>query len=160
VTVAATGRSAPPVWHRLSGMSASSVSPPALPLPLRVAVAVLAVQAVALGALALFVIYSDLTGDDSQVSIAVGVTAFVLGYGLALGVIARKLAARRGGARGPAVALQLLLLAPAYFMITGGLPVPGVILLVAVVTVVAALMTPSAARALGIPATDRRGDQS
>jgi hypothetical protein len=131
-------------------MSAPSVSP-ALPLPLRVAVTVLAVQAVALGGLALFLVYSDIAGDPSKVSIAIGVTAFTALYAALLGLIARSLARRKAGARGPAIALQLLLLAPAYFMITGGLPVPGWILLIAGVAVVGCLMTPATAHALGIP---------
>jgi hypothetical protein len=131
-------------------MSAPSVSH-ALPLPLRVAVTVLAVQAVALGGLALFLVYSDITGAASQLSIALGVTVFTALYAALLGLVARALASRKGGARGPAIALQLLLMAPAYFMITGGLPIPGWILLIAAATVVITLMVPVTAKALGIP---------
>lgn len=133
-------------------MSATAApgSAPTLPPTLRAAVALLAAQTIAVTGLAILLIYADFTAVATQTSIAAGVTVFALAGAVCLGATAWFLYRRRAGARGPAMAIQLLLLAPAYFMINGGMPWLGWLVLAVAVGVLALLLAPATARALGI----------
>jgi hypothetical protein len=78
------------------------------------------------------------------------VTAFAIAGAALLFVLARALAHRRGGARGPAIVLQLMLLPIGYFMIQGGLAWAGVPVIAIAVAVGALLVTPTSTEALGL----------
>jgi hypothetical protein len=130
-------------------MSATS-TPSGVPGTLRVAVTLLAVQAVAVGYLTLYMLYRIIAAGPSDLGIALGVTLFAALGAVTLGLLTRALWRRRPGARGLAVALQLIVLSPAYFMINGGLAWLGWIILAMSVAIIAALMAPPTSRALGV----------
>jgi hypothetical protein len=122
----------------------------ALPTPLRWAVLLIAAEAAAVGGLALFLVYEDITATATSLTGALLVTAFAAGAALVLGALARALWHRRGGARGPAVVLQLMLLPVGYYMIRGGLAWLGAPLMALGIGVCALLVAPASTRALGL----------
>jgi hypothetical protein len=123
---------------------------PVLPGTLRWAVWLLIGEAVAVALVAAYLVYEDLTGTANDIVVALAVTAFAAGGAALLFVLARALAGRRGGARGPAIVLQLMLLPIGYFMIQGGLAWAGVPIIAVAVAVGALLVTPSSTKALGL----------
>ena len=108
-----------------------------------VAGAVAAAVVVAVAIVAAVLVYEDLTAPTTQVSIALGVTAFALLIAGVLGAVAVALLRGRRGGRNPAVAFELLLLAPAYFMINGGAAVVGWPLAVVCLAVIALVIVPA-----------------
>ncbi|MEJ3743967.1 hypothetical protein WEI85_11815 [Actinomycetes bacterium KLBMP 9797] len=125
-------------------------SPPLLPGPLRWAVRLLTGEAVALGLVAVFLVYEDLTGTATTLGGALVVTGFAAVGALLVFALARALAARRKGARGPAVVVQLMLLPIGFFMIQGGLAWLGVPVLALALTIGGCLVSPSTIKALGL----------
>lgn len=125
------------------------------PAGLSIAAALLAVQAAAAFALAVYLIYADLTADKASGVIAWGVTAFTLAGAAALAAVSWALFRGRGAARGPAIALELMLIAPAYFMIGSWLTWLGLLIAAMVAAIIVLLLRPSTSGALGL--ADRRG---
>lgn len=123
---------------------------PALPGTLRWAVWLLIGEAAAVALVAAYLVYEDLTGTANSMAVALMVTAFAIAGAALLFVLARALANRRAGARGPAIVLQLMLLPIGYFMIQGGLPWAGIPIIAIAVAVGALLVTPSSTKALGL----------
>ncbi|MFC4106960.1 hypothetical protein [Micromonospora zhanjiangensis] len=121
-----------------------------LPGPLRWAVWLLRGEAVGVGLLAVFLVWSDLTGTASDLVSALFVTGFAVAGAAVLWVLATALAHRRAGARAPAIVLQLMLLPVGYYMIQGGLGWLGTPLIVLGVVVCGLLVSPSSTRALGV----------
>lgn len=121
-----------------------------LPGPLRWAVWLLMGEAVAVGLIAAFLVYEDLTGSAASVVSALFVTGFAVAGALLLFAVARALAGRRAGARGPAIVLQLMLLPIGYFMIQGGLAWLGVPIMAFAIFVAALILSPSSTKALGL----------
>lgn len=115
-----------------------------MPATLRVALGLLWAQFLALTAVLIF--FASLT-VRKPTPLAFYVIAFGIAIVVALFVTIRLLHRRRLSGRGGAFALQLLFLAPAYYMITGGLWV-GWVVIVWIVAVTAALFVPSTAQAL------------
>ena len=122
---------------------------PNAPITLRIAVWLLAAEAVALGLFAAALLMGDLRGGVKSQQGAIGVIAFLLMIGAVLGVAARALHGRRAWARGPAIVLHMFLLPLGIAMATGGQPLLGVIalLLGALGTVV--LLAPGTRIAVG-----------
>lgn len=129
----------------LAGQSADS-----LPPPLAWAVRLLSAEAVAVGAVAAYLAYEDVTGTATDVRAAVFLTLYAVGMAAALGGLAYALSRRRPWARGPVVALQLILLPIAYYLATGGLPWLGIPVAVVGLVVIGLLVTPSSTKALGV----------
>jgi hypothetical protein len=123
------------------------------PAPLRWAIWLLIIEAVGLGVVGAFLVYEDLTAEATELGAALAVTAFAFAAAAALALLARALWQRRGGARGPAVALQLFLLPIGYYMIQGGVGWLGFPVIVLGLVGCGLLVTPSTTRALGL--TDR-----
>ena len=121
-----------------------------LPGTLRAAVLLIAAEAVAMGALACFLMYEDLTGTATNLVGALFVTACAIAVAATLGAIARALHHRRGGGRGLAIVLQLMLLPVGYYMIKGGLAWLGVPAIALGVGVAGLLIAPASTRALGL----------
>ncbi|WP_040392607.1 hypothetical protein, partial [Catelliglobosispora koreensis] len=119
-----------------------------MPATLRIAVSLLAAQALAGAALAALLIYWDLFSTADSQSLAIYVTVFCVAYTAGLAFTARALAKRKLAARGIALALELLLAAPAYYMITGGLTLAGWILAAVLVATVVTLMAQPTSEAL------------
>ncbi|GHJ50118.1 hypothetical protein Cs7R123_74600 [Catellatospora sp. TT07R-123] len=130
-------------------MSDSGSTTTRLPASLLGAVALLVLQALAVTVVAGVLLYADLTAEATDMRIAAGVTVFAVAIAAWLGVGARLLLRRSPRARGPVLALELLLLAPAYFMITGGQPLLGWTVLAVSGGVIACVLAPATTRTLG-----------
>jgi crotonobetainyl-CoA:carnitine CoA-transferase CaiB-like acyl-CoA transferase len=122
----------------------------ATPRPLRWAVWLLLGEAAGVAVLAAYLVYEDLTGEANDIVVALIETGFAVAAALVLLALARALANRRAGARGPAIVLQLMLLPIGYYMIQGGLAWLGAPILALAVLVCALLVTPSTTKALGL----------
>jgi len=125
-----------------------------LPVSVRLAAGLLAVQAVAVTAITIYLVYAEFahrsgtTGDTKSLGWAV--VGFAAIGSLLLGLLTWGVARLKRWARDLAVATQLILLAPAYYMIEGELPWLGVIVGAIALAIVAFAVLPSTNRALGV----------
>lgn len=116
-----------------------------MPVTLRAAIVLLWVQFLALlGLLAIFAYY--VAQDQTPLGLYVGF--FLLIFTLAWFFIVMALGRRRAAARGAIIALELLMLAPAYYMITGTQPLLGVIVAISSLAVIGLLVAPPTNQAL------------
>ncbi|MEU7610513.1 hypothetical protein [Micromonospora sp. NPDC049204] len=120
------------------------------PVTLRWAVRLLWAEAAAVGLIAAWLIWADLTATTTDLASALLVTAFAVGAAVALWALGRALSRRRAGARAPAIVLQLMLLPIGWFMIQGGLGWLGVPLMALGLGVTWLLVSPPTTRALGV----------
>nr|WP_091277192.1 hypothetical protein [Micromonospora haikouensis] len=120
------------------------------PTTLRWAVRLLRAEAAALGLVAAWLVWADLTATTTDLPSALLVTAFALGGAAALWALGGALGRRRAGARAPAIVLQLMLLPIGWYMIQGGLGWLGVPLMALGLGVSALLVSPPTTRALGL----------
>ncbi|MGN9812207.1 hypothetical protein ACTMSW_22980 [Micromonospora sp. BQ11] len=120
-----------------------------IPVTLRWAVRILRAEAVAVGLIAAWLVWADLTAETTDLPSALLVTAFAVGAAAALWALGGALARRRAGARAPAIVLQLMLLPIGWFMIQGGLGWLGVPLIVLGLGTTALLVSTPTNRALG-----------
>ena len=121
------------------------------PATWRVAVSVLAAEAVVLLGLTGWVVYQDFFAAATSPQGALGTTIFALALAALLGLLAWSIWKRRAWARGPAVVLQLLLLPIGYYMITGGQPLLGVVTIAVGLVGAGALLAHGTRAALDIP---------
>jgi hypothetical protein len=126
-----------------------TIDPGPNPTTLTWAVRLLRAEAVALGLVALWLIWADLTADAHDLPSALLVTAFAAGGAVALWALGGALGRRRAGARAPAIVLELMLLPIGWYMIQGGLGWLGVPLMALGGGVAALLVSPPTTRALG-----------
>ncbi|HCT78264.1 MAG TPA: hypothetical protein DGG94_15730 [Micromonosporaceae bacterium] len=119
-----------------------------MPLTLRVAIGLLTIQTIALAGLSAFLIYADLTKPRGEGFLAIYVTIFAIALTLGFALVTRAVARRSAAGRGAAIALELLLLAPVYYMITGGLSWLGWLIGSVAVAVMVSLMAPPTNRVL------------
>jgi hypothetical protein len=124
--------------------------PDRLPSSLRWAVWLLGGEAVALGLLAVFLIYEDLTATVTDLVSALFVTGFAAVGAAVLWALAVALGRRRARARAPAIVLQLMLLPVGFYMVQGGLGWLGVPLIAIGALVCGLLVSPPTTRALGV----------
>lgn len=120
-----------------------------VPDTLRWAVRLLRAEAVALAALAGWLVWADLTATRTDLVSALFVTGFAIAGAVALWALGGALARRRAGARAPAMVLELMLLPVGWFMISGGLGWLGVPLMALGLGVCALLVSPPTTKALG-----------
>lgn len=121
-----------------------------IPVTLRWAVWLLRGEAVAVGLIALWLVWADLTADTTVgLTSALLVTAFAVAGAVALWALGGALYRRRAGARAPAIVLQLMLLPIGWYMIQGGMGWLGVPLMALGVGVSVLLVAPASNRALG-----------
>ncbi|EEP71516.1 hypothetical protein MCAG_01843 [Micromonospora sp. ATCC 39149] len=120
------------------------------PTTLRWAVRLLRAEAAALGLVAVWLVWADLTATTTDLPSALLVTAFALGGAVALWALGGALDRHRAGARAPAIVLQLMLLPVGWYMIQGGLGWLGVPLMALGLGVSALLVSPPTTRALGL----------
>ncbi|MER7890567.1 hypothetical protein AB0C04_10785 [Micromonospora sp. NPDC048909] len=124
-----------------------------IPVTLRWAVRLLRAEAVAVGLIAVWLLWADLTADTTAgLTSALLVTVFTVGAAAALWALGGALARCRAGARAPAIVLQLMLLPIGWYMIQGGLGWLGVPLMALGLGVSALLLSPPTNRALGFAA--------
>ncbi|MFI7246963.1 hypothetical protein [Micromonospora chalcea] len=126
-----------------------------VPGTLRAAVLLLRAEAVALGLIAVWLIWSDLTAPKTDLISALWVTAFAVGGAAALWALGGALSRRRAGARAPAIVLQLMLLPVGWFMIEGGMGWLGLPLIAFGIGMVGLLVSGPTNRALGFGDPDR-----
>ncbi|MEV0000727.1 hypothetical protein AB0H28_00365 [Micromonospora sp. NPDC050980] len=120
-----------------------------VPGPLRAAVLLLRAEAVALGLVAVWLIWSDLTARTTDLTSALLVTAFAVAGAVALWALGGALSRRRAGARAPAIVLQLMLLPIGWYMIQGGMAWLGLPLMALGLGVAGLLVSGPTNRALG-----------
>lgn len=120
-----------------------------LPGALRWAVRLLGGEAAAVGLIAALLVYQDIAGAATSVRAALLLTGYAVAIAAALGGLAYALAQGRAWARGPAIALQLMLLPIGYYLTTGGLPWLGVPVVLLGLLVGGLLVAPASSRALG-----------
>lgn len=99
------------------------------PVTLRIAVLLLAAEAVALGALAVVLLVSDLRGGASTQTGAIGVIGYVVVIAALLGLLTWGLRGRRAWARGAAIVLHMFLLPLGFALVSNGNLLGGVVLL-------------------------------
>ncbi|MBB5871798.1 hypothetical protein F4553_005177 [Allocatelliglobosispora scoriae] len=120
------------------------------PVPtLRAAVLLLGAQSAALVGIALWLVYAELTATEADDKLAWAVTGSAAIGAALFGLYAFGLARRWPLVRGLAVGTELIVLAPAYYMITGGLAWLGVVIAVICLATMGALIAPTTSRALG-----------
>ncbi|MFF0369586.1 hypothetical protein [Micromonospora sp. NPDC005087] len=120
-----------------------------IPVTLRWAVRLLWAEAVAVGLIAAWLVWADLTAATRDLLSALLVTAFAVGAAVVLWALGRALLRRQAGARAPAIVLQLMLLPIGWFMIQAGLGWLGVPLMALGLGVSWLLVSPPTTRALG-----------
>ncbi|MFC4145951.1 hypothetical protein ACFO0M_06760 [Micromonospora mangrovi] len=120
------------------------------PTTLRWAVLLLRAESVALGLVAVWLIWSDLTARTTDLTSALLVTAFAVAGAVVLWALGAALARRKAGARAPAIVLQLMLLPIGWYMIQGGMGWLGLPLMALGLGVTGLLVSPPTTRALGL----------
>jgi hypothetical protein len=121
-----------------------------LPVTLKVAVGLLFAQGVALVGLAVALAVATLGGSHVSVGASITEAVITVALGVLMGFLGYSLAAGRRWARGPALVLELMLLAVGYFMITGGVVWAGVLVIALGLGVGVLLILPSTRESLGI----------
>jgi hypothetical protein len=119
------------------------------PVTLRVAVWLLAVEAVALGAFALYLVGVSLFGEASTGLGAAGVVVFLALIAVVVGAAAWALRQRRAWARGPAIVLHMLLFPFGLASISSHEPLLGAFALVLGAFGAAVLLAPATRIAVG-----------
>jgi hypothetical protein len=113
-------------------------------------VRLLYLQGAGLGALTAYLIVLDLTRDDIVVTVAASLTVMCALAAASVLLIARALGRRSVRARGPAVVVQLFLLATGGFLIQYGTVWMGVVALILGALTAALILVPPSSRALGV----------
>jgi hypothetical protein len=131
-------------------MVADVDSPSPLPASLRWAAWMVLGEAAAVALVAAFLMYADLTATATDLGSAVALTVFVLAVAAVLALLGANLRRRRAWPRGPAIALQLMLLPIAYYMTVGGLAWLGVPIGALGLVVAGLLIAPATREGLGI----------
>jgi hypothetical protein len=114
------------------------------------AVRLLFAEAVALVVLAGYLLVLDFTGDLTSLTVAIALTGFVVVAAVAVVLVARALARRSSHARGPAIVVQLLVIASGGFVLQTGTAWIGALLMAFGVGVGLLCVVPPTTRALGL----------
>jgi len=114
------------------------------------AVRLLYAQAVALIVLAAYLVVLDLTAEAGSIAVAVSLTGFAALAAVAVVFVARALARRSAHARGPAIVVQLFVIASGGFLLQTGTAWIGALLMVFGVGVGLLCVVPPTTRALGL----------
>lgn len=132
------------------GASVTSEKPDSVvPATLAWAVRLLYLEAVALAALTVYLIYLDVTTADS-VGVAVGLTVLAAIGVVFVVLVARALSRRRLGSRGPAIVIQLMVIATGGFLLQTGPAWLGGALIGLAAAVGILVVLPASTRALGV----------
>jgi hypothetical protein len=122
----------------------------ATPASLTWAVRLLLLQAAGLAALTVYLVIRLITADEVLVGPAVGLILMAAVGAAAVVVVARSLGRLRPGARGPAILVQLLLIASGGFLLQTGPGWLGLILMATGVLTGVLIVLPASTRALGV----------
>jgi hypothetical protein len=114
------------------------------------AVRLLYLQAAGLAALTGYLIFLDLTADAGSVPVAIALTVLAA-IGVAfVWLVARALGRRSSGARGPAIVVQLMVIATGGFLLQTGPAWLGGVLMALGVLIGLLIVLPPSTRALGV----------
>ncbi|GLY03505.1 hypothetical protein [Actinoplanes sp. NBRC 101535] len=113
-------------------------------------VRLLYLQSFGLGALTAYLLVLDLTTDDLHLAVAASLTVMAALAAVAVFLVARALGRRSVRARGPAVVVQLFLLATGGFLIQIEMLAVGLAALVLGALAAVLILVPPSSRALGV----------
>lgn len=114
------------------------------------AVRLLFAEAAGLAVLTAFLIVLDLTGQAESVTLAIALTVSAAIGVVFVYLVARALARRMPGARGPAIVVQLMIIASGGFLLQTGPAWAGLLLMALGASVGLLIVLPSSTRALGL----------
>ena len=114
------------------------------------AVRLLFAEAAALVVLTAYLLVLDLTAHAGSVPIAIALTVLAALGAASVYVVARALARRSAGARGPAIVVQLMIIASGGFFLQTGPAWAGLLLMALGAVVGLLIVLPSSTRALGV----------
>jgi hypothetical protein len=114
------------------------------------AVRLLYLQSVGMAGLTAYLIVLDLTSAAADLGVAVSLTVMAALAAVVIFLVARALGRRKVRARGPAVVIQLFLLATGGFLLQVGPVWLGVVLLVLAAITAVLVLLPRSGRALGV----------
>ena len=120
------------------------------PATLTWAVRLLFLQAAGLAALTAYLIVQDLTSDTVSLSVAIVLTVMCALGAAAVAVVGRALARLARGARGPAIVVQLFVIASGGFLLQTGPAWGGVLLMALGLGTGLLVVLPPSTRALGL----------
>lgn len=121
-----------------------------VPAALRWAVWLLLGEAAAVALIAGYLLYEDLTATAANTGQALALTGYAAIMAALLALVGVNLGRRRAWPRGLAIALQVMLVAIAYYMVRGGLGWLGLPIGALGLTVTGLLLTAATREALGI----------
>ena len=114
------------------------------------AIRLLYAEAAGLAVLTAYLLFLDLTAHADSVALAIALTVLAAIGVVYLYVVARALARRSAGARGPAIVAQLMIIASGGFLLQTGPAWAGVLLMALGAGVGLLIVLPSSTRALGV----------
>jgi hypothetical protein len=114
------------------------------------AVRLLWVQAAGLAVLTAYLVVRSFTTENVQLGVALGLIVLAAIGAVAVEAVARSLRRHRPGARGPAIVVQLFVIASGGFLVQTGPLWLGVLLIVLGLAVGLLIVLPSSTRALGV----------
>jgi len=114
------------------------------------AVRLLFVEAAGLVALTAYLIVLDLTADAGSVPVAIALTVLAAIGAVSVAVVGRWLGRLAAGARGPAIVVQLMVIASGGFLVQTGPLWLGLILMALGLVVGLLIVLPPSTRALGV----------
>jgi hypothetical protein len=120
------------------------------PATLAWAVRLIFLEAAGLAALTAYLIYLDLTADETSVIVAVVLTVLTALGAVIVAIVGRALARLARGARGPAIVVQLFVIAAGGFLLQTGPSWLGLLLIVLAAGVGLLIVLPPSTRALGL----------
>jgi hypothetical protein len=120
------------------------------PATLLWAVRLLLAEAVALVVLAAYLLVLDFTADTTNIAVAAALTGFAVVAAVAVVFVARALARRSPHARGPAIVVQLFVIASGGFVLQTGTAWIGALLMLLGAGVGLLCVLPPTNRALGL----------
>jgi hypothetical protein len=121
-----------------------------LPATLAWAIRLLLLEAAGLAVLAAYLIVMVLTSDRVLMGVAVGLIVLAVLGAVAVVVVARSLGRRTPGARGPAIVVQLFVIASGGFLLQTGPLWLGLVLMALGLLVGVLIVLPASTRALGV----------
>jgi len=114
------------------------------------AVRLLFAEAAGLAVLTAFLMVLDLTGQAESVTLAIALTVAAAIGVVFIYLVARALGRRMAGARGPAIVVQLMIIASGGFLLQTGPAWAGLVLMALGTLVGLLIVLPSSTRALGV----------
>ena len=117
---------------------------------LRWAVRLLFAEAAGLAVLTAYLLVLDLTAHPGSMQLAIALTVLAAIGVVFIYLVARALARRSAGARGPAIVVQLMIIASGGFLLQTGPAWAGLLLMALGASVGLLIVLPSSTRALGV----------